>query len=106
MYKDWKGKRRYKILGFAQAPPPEIRKKKFVVNIRCLEGIATGYFLNASQKSHRLRSLNFSPSECVCVCACARARACVGSHCKGIVSLIQRVELVNNSVLCIMLTQS
>lgn len=71
------------------------QKKIFVVNIRCLGGITTGYFLNASQKSHSLSSLTFSLSVCFCVRACG----CVGSHCKGIMSLIQKVELFNNSIL-------
>ena len=94
-----------KFLGFIQALPPEIRKKKiFVVNIRFLQGITTGYFLNAIQESHRLSSLTFSLSLCACVRVCSCV--CVGSHCKGIMSLIQRVELVNNSILCIMLTHT
>jgi len=56
-----------KFLGFIQALPPEIRKEIFVVNIRFLQGITTGYFLNAIQKSHRLSSLTFSLSLCACV---------------------------------------
>jgi hypothetical protein len=60
-----------------------ISGKIFVVNSRCLEGIISGYFLNASQKSHHLTSLIFFISVCVCVCVCVCVRACARARVRG-----------------------